>query len=122
MRWALVANRVLISLFGLSSGVFKVAGALTRSGDPAAWWETDNHVFAHLGMGPAAVGLFGAVQAVAAVLVWVRAQRTRGAVLLAACNLLATVGLFAAGVQPFGVISLVFVAMALLAARDARPR
>lgn len=117
MKWALLANRVLISLFALSSGLFKVAGAITRSGDPAAWWETDNSVFAHLGMGPTGVGLFGIVQAVSGALLW-RAKARRGAALaLAACNLLATVGLFAAGVQPFGFISLVFVAMALLARR-----
>lgn len=119
MKWALHANRALICLFALSSGAFKVAGAITRSGAPGAWWETDNGVFAHLGMGPTLVGLFGAVQAVSGALLWPAKTRKAAALALAACNLLATAGLFAAGVQPFGVISLVFVAMALLAARRA---
>ncbi len=117
MKVALAINRALISLFGVSSGLFKLAGAITRSGAPDAWWETDNGVFAHLGMGPTLVGVFGLLQAAAALLVWPAKTRKAGAGLLAACNLLATAGLFAAGVQPFGVISLVFVAMAVLAAR-----
>ncbi|MBL8956384.1 MAG: hypothetical protein JNK82_36760 [Myxococcaceae bacterium] len=120
MKAALLVNRVLITLFGLSSGLFKVAGSITRTGDPAAWWETDNGVFAHLGLGPTLVGLFGLVQAVAAALVWPVKTRKAGAYALAACNLFATAGLFAAGVQPFGVVSLVFVVMAVLAGRPAR--
>lgn len=98
---ALLANHVLITLFGLSSGLFKVA-----QGAP------DLEVFAHLGLGPLAVSVFGAVQAAAAVASWPARSRRWGAGALAACNLLASVGLFAAGVQPFGVVSLLFVVMA----------
>lgn len=98
---ALLVVHVLITLFGVSSGVFKVV-----QGAP------DLAVFAHLGMGPLAVSVFGAVQVAASVASWPAVSRRWGAGALAACNLLATAGLFAAGVQPFGVISLLFVAMA----------
>ena len=103
MRILLWLNHVLIVLFAISSGIFKV-----MKGPP------DLEVFAHLGMGPGAVQLFGAVQALGGLgLVFARTSKPAAAVVVL-CNLLATAGLFAAGVQPFGAISLLFVAMAAL--------
>lgn len=99
---ALVVNHVLIASFGVASGGFKLAGG-----------QADLDVFAHLGMGRVAVAAFGAAQLVAALAtVWKR-SRVAAAWSLAACNALATAGLFAAGVQPLAVISLVFIAMAV---------
>lgn len=103
MKRALLINHGLMVLFGVSSGLFKVAGG-----------AADLEVFSHLGMGRWAVAVFGALQAVAAVLTVPARTRTPGVVGLTACNLLASAGLFAAGVQPFGVVSLLFVAMAAL--------
>lgn len=114
MTWLLRINRALIIFFAFSSGVFKIAGAITNRGDPAAWWESDNHLFAHMGLSVAMVGTFGVIQALGGLgLLFQRILRP-AAWLVAACNLFATTGLFVGGVQPFGAISLLFVAMALL--------
>jgi hypothetical protein len=102
VKVALLVVHVLIALFGIASGVFKVIGG-----------QADLDVFSHLGMGRAAIAVFGAVQAAAALATIPARSRTAGAVTLAGANLLASVGLFVAGVQPFGVLSLSFVAMAL---------
>jgi hypothetical protein len=102
LRIASWLNHVLIVLFALASGLFKLVGG-----------KADLEVFAHLGMNSTAVALFGLAQA-AGGLGLVFATTTRGAAfVVAACNALATAGLFAAGVQPFGWISLVFIAMSL---------
>lgn len=109
MKVLRLVNHGLIALFGVASGSFKVAGG-----------QADLDVFSHLGMGARSVAAFGAVQVATALATTPKATRRLGAVGLAACNLLATIGLFAAGVQPFGVISLLFVVMALLVARTPR--
>lgn len=101
MRVALTISTVLITVFGVASGVYKIAGG-----------EADLRIFAHLGMGPILVRVFGLLQALASCLVFHRSLGVIAAGVLTACNALATAGLFAAGVQPFGWISLVFVAMA----------
>jgi hypothetical protein len=103
-RIALLVNVALISLFGVASGGFKLAGG-----------QADLEVFKHIGMGATAVAVFGAVQLLAGAATAVPRTRRGGGALLTACNALASVGLFVAGVQPFGVISLVFVAMAVAA-------
>lgn len=108
MKVALLINHALIALFGVASGAFKAVGG-----------EADLDVFAHLGMGRVAVGVFGGAQVLAAVATVPAGSRRMGAWLLVACNTLASVGLFAAGVQPFGVISVVFVVMAGLVLRRA---
>jgi len=108
MKWALVVNHVLIALFGVASGAFKVIGG-----------EADLQIFAHLGMGSLAVAVFGGAQLFSALATVPTRTRPAGAWTLAACNLLATLGLFAANVQPFGFISITFVAMALLVLRRA---
>lgn len=106
MKRALLVNHVLISAFGLMSGMYKTFGG-----------EADLKVFAHLGMTPWMVAVFGVVQAAAGGLTWLPQARTPAAVVLALCNTLATVGLFAAGVVPFGVVSILFIAMAVLVTR-----
>ncbi len=105
MRRLLVVNRWAIALFGLSSGMFKLIGG-----------AADVELFARVGLSPGAVAVFGAFQMAAAAAVMWRPGRRPGAVLLACCNAFATYGLFVAGVQPFGYISLAFVGMAALVA------
>lgn len=102
LRIALWIDLVLIALFGLSSGIYKVTGG-----------EADVRLYAALGLGPLATALAGAIQAAAAGALFFRPTRSVAAVMLAAVNALATAVLFANAVQPFGVISIVFVAMAL---------
>ena len=100
-----------IVLFAVASGGYKLAGG-----------EADVRIFASLGMTPLVVRLFGLVQAVAGLAVLWRPIGTLAAVLLLLCNTLATAGLYAAGEQPFAVISWIFVAMAGMAVQWARVR
>ena len=99
-------NHVLVTLFAVSSGVFKVLGG-----------KPDLEVFAQLGMNAGAVAAFGALQALGGIgLIFARTARAAAGIVVAA-NALATAGLFAAGVQPFGAISIAFIAMAALELR-----
>lgn len=101
MRVIRILNHVLISLFAVSSGLFKVIGG-----------AADIDVFGKMGMTATAVAIFGAVQAAAGLgLQFGRTSRV-AAILLVLCNVLATTGLFVAGIVPFGVVSILFVAMA----------
>jgi hypothetical protein len=93
---------VLIVLFAVASGTFKVLGG-----------KADLEVFAHLGMSATTVSLFGLVQAIGGLGLGFAATVRPSSLAVAACNALATAGLFAAGVQPFGWISIAFIAMAL---------
>lgn len=104
-KHALRINHALIVLFAVSSGLFKIAG-----GAP------DVALFAHVGLTPILVGVFGALQLVVGLGTVPKATRTISAFGLAGCNAFATLALFVGGVQPFGVISIVFVVMAALVA------
>lgn len=108
MKTALLVNHILITLFGISSGAYKVLGG-----------EADIQVFAHLGMSAPVIAVFGAVQVVSAVATWVGAIRKPAALGLVACNAVASVGLLASGTVAFGVISVLFIAMAALVVRRA---
>lgn len=105
MRGILTANRWLITAFGLASGLFKVIGG-----------QADVDLFAKVGFSPGMVMAFGAVQALAAIAILRPSTRSSGALALALCNGVATYGLWAGGVQPFAMISVLFIAMALVAA------
>ena len=106
VRVVMLINRWLIAIFGIASGLYKVAGG-----------QADIDLFAPLGITPMAVAVFGAVQAAAGAALLMPRFQVLGAIVLAAANMLGTVGLFVADVQPFGIISVLFVAMALLAGR-----
>lgn len=103
MRNLLRIDRVLIGLFGLMSGAYKVG-----------FGEADIVVYAALGFSPTATAGFGAVQLLFGLACFVERTRRIGAVGLVLCNTVATAALFAAGIQPFGWISWVFVGMAAL--------
>ena len=96
-----MVDRVLIVLFALSSGVYKLS-----------FGPADVEFYAHLGLSAGVTAAFGAVQAAFGLLCLPSRTRRAGAVGLALCNTVATLALFAAGIQPFGWISWVFVAMA----------
>jgi len=106
MKLALTINRYLIALFALSSGIFKLVGG-----------RADIEVFSHLGMTATVVAVFGAVQALGGLALVLSKTRRLGAGVVVVCNTVATIGLFAAHVIPFGVFSIVFVAMAALELR-----
>jgi len=104
MRTVFRVNHVLVVLFALSSGLFKVAGG-----------RADIELFAHIGMSAAAVAVFGVIQALGGFLAMWRFTARFGAAIVTVCNAFATVGLFLAGVQPFGAISVLFIVMAFAA-------
>lgn len=107
MHMLININRVVIALFGLASGAYKLSGG-----------AADIEIFAKVGLSARQTAVFGAIQAVAGIaLLWTPA-RLPAAVVLALCNAFASYGLFVAGMQPFGTISIVFVLMAILAARS----
>lgn len=102
-RKLLWTNHVLITLFAISSGIFKVL-----QGPP------DIELFSHIGMTPLMVMAFGAMQAAGGVgLIFSKTCRP-AAIVVALCNTLATAGTFVAGLIPFGVVSILFIVMALL--------
>lgn len=103
MKTLLWINHGLIVLFAVSSGVFKLLGGVP-----------DLEIFAHLGMNAPMVAAFGAVQAAGGLGLLFARTKLPAAIVVTLCNTLATVGLFAAGIQPFGVISILFIAMAAL--------
>jgi hypothetical protein len=103
LQWT---NHVLITFFAISSGLFKLAQG-----------EADVKLYAVAGIGVGAMMAIGAVQAAGGVALVFARTRTAGAVVVTAINLLASVILFINGIQPFGAISLLFVAMAALELR-----
>ena len=100
LQWV---NHVLIVAFALSSGVFKLARG-----------DADVKLYGAVGIGIAAMVAIGVAQALGGVALIFARTRTAGVVAVAAVNLLASGTLFANHVQPFGAISLLFVAMAAL--------
>lgn len=111
MKAFLVFATACIALFGIASGAYKLMGG-----------EADVRIFASLGMGGLAVRFFGLVQAAASMFVFHRRAGALAAWTLTFCNALATAGLFAAGVQPFGWVSILFIVMALVAVHWTRGR
>lgn len=107
MHTLILINRFAIALFGLASGGYKLAGG-----------AADIEIFAKVGLSARQTAVFGAVQAIAAIaLLWAPARLPAG-IVLALCNAFATYALFVAGMQPFGTVSIVFILMAVLAARS----
>lgn len=104
-KHAVRLNHTLIVLFAVASGAFKVA-----LGAP------DVALFAHVGLTPSLVAAFGVLQLVAGLGTIPRVTRVPAALVLVGCNAFATLALFVGGVQPFGAISILFVAMAALVA------
>jgi hypothetical protein len=94
-------NFVLLFLLGLSTGLVKVFGM-----------EADMKIFAALGFPEFAARLVGLVQAVAALMLLAPVARAAGALVLALSFVVATAAVFASGMVPFGIFSLLFIAMA----------
>lgn len=111
MRALVAIVTTLIVVFAVASGGYKMVGG-----------EADVRVFSFLGMSPFVVRLFGVVQLVSGLGVLSRSFGVAAAAVLAACNVVATAGLFAAGEQPFAWISWIFVLMAGVAVAWARAR
>jgi len=109
-RVLLLVNLGLIALFGIASGFYKVMGG-----------EADLVSYGKAGIGLTEMRAIGLLQALAGASLLSAKTRRLGAYTLGALNLLASGVLFVAGIQPFAVISLLFVAMALLTLKLASP-
>jgi len=99
--WAHRVDRALIGFFGVMSGLYKLS-----------FGEADVEIFAHLGMSAVGTAGFGGMQLLCGLGLVAARTRPVAALGLTCCNLWATSGLFAAGIQPFGWVSFVMVAMA----------
>ncbi len=111
MKKVLTANLVLIVVFAIATGVTKLVPN-----------NPDLALFANIGLGRVAVACFGIVQLSAGLGMLFDRSRRPGALVLALCNAIATSALLASHVVVFGVVSILFVAMALLTLHPATPR
>ncbi len=107
MRYLISANHGLLFLLGLSTGLVKVFGL-----------EADIEIFANLGFSYTATVIFGIIQAVAALLLLSPQTIRWGATTLGVTFVIATIGLFVSGMIPFGLVSLLFIVMTVIAARQ----
>lgn len=98
LNWILF---ILLLALGLSTGLVKVFG-----------FEADLRIFAAIGFPAPAARLVGAVQAIAALRLLLPAARAAGALILGATFVLASAAVFASGMIPFGLFSLLFIALA----------
>lgn len=101
-----MANHILVVLLGVATGLVKVFGL-----------EADVEIFANLGFSYGATVAFGVVQTAAALLMVLPQTIRYGAVILALSFVIATLGLFITGLYTFGVVSILFILMALFAYR-----
>lgn len=104
MKYLAIANHALVTLLGLATGLVKIFGL-----------EADVEIFANLGFSYTATVIFGVIQTVAALMLLAPQTIKWGAIILGISFVIATAGLFVSGMIPFGVVSLLFIAMAALA-------
>lgn len=102
----MIANQVLVILLGLATGLVKVFGL-----------EADVEIFANLGFSYGATVAFGVVQAIAAIMIAIPPTVRYGAVILGISFVIATIGLFVSGIYLFGVVSILFIVMAVIVYR-----
>lgn len=105
MRILRLVNKVLLVLLGVSTGAVKLAQM-----------PEEMALFEHIGMGAGLTIAFGVVQIAGALLVVPRKTQRIGAIILALTFVFATGVLFANAMIPFGISSVLFIAMAALAA------
>lgn len=104
MRILVVVNRVVLTLLGLSTGAVKLAHM------PA-----EMTIFQAAGFPDGLTVAFGVVQILGALMLLTGRTHKIGALILGITFVLATGVLFVNGMIPFGVFSLLFIAMAGLA-------
>ncbi|MEZ4335524.1 MAG: DoxX family protein [Sandaracinaceae bacterium] len=103
MKVALWVNRVALTVLSLSTGAVKLAGM-----------EEEMVLFRTIGFSDAMTVAFGVVQLVGGALLLPPRTTRIGAWVMVPTFLFATGVLFANGMIPFGVVSLLFPAMAVL--------
>lgn len=101
MKTALKINWVLTLLLSISTGLFKILQQ-----------ETDIELFATIGMNATATSLLGVVQLIGGLLLIPKKTRVKAAWLMIPTFILASVAVFANAMVVFGIVSLLFIAMA----------
>lgn len=99
-------NLVLLTLLSLATGLFKVLRM------PA-----EMELFAKAGFGEQGVTALGLLQIMGGLLLLFARFRRIGAIAMAATFALASAVVFIAGMIPFGIVSLLFIAMAVVVYR-----
>lgn len=110
MHWTYRINRGLLILLGVATGAVKLAQM-----------PDEMRIFLAAGFGTTLILTFGVVQILGALLAIPNQTQRIGAGILAASFVIATGVLFANGMVPFGVFSLLFIAMAAWVALKPRP-
>jgi hypothetical protein len=93
----------VVTLLGGSSGLVKIFGM-----------EKEMIIFRNAGFSDAATKVFGLVQIIAVILLWFPKTREIGAAVLALSFIIASWVLFKNSYTTFGIVSLSFIAMALV--------
>lgn len=105
MYYVYWVNKILLTLLGTSTGLVKIFGM-----------EKEMELFRNSGFSNTATIIFGIVQVAATILLWFPVTLKASSVVLALSFLIATGVLFKNGMIPFGVVSILFIGMAVFAA------
>ena len=103
MKIFLTVNWILTTLLSISTGVFKLLQQ-----------EADIQLFEKIGFNTTATTLLGLVQLIGGLLLIPAKTRKWGAYIMIPTFLLASVAVFANGMTAFGIVSVLFIAMAYL--------
>ena len=101
MKNLLLVNWVLVTLLSISTGIFKVLQQ-----------KADIELFAAIGFNTTMTTILGVIQLIGGILLIFKATRRLGAYIMIPTFALASIAVFANGMIPFGVVSLLFIAMA----------
>lgn len=103
MKTFLKINLYLTALLSIATGIFKIMQQ-----------EADITLFEKIGFNATGTTLLGVVQLIGGVLLLISKTRLTGAIIMIITFTLASIAVFANGMLVFGVISLLFIAMAYL--------
>lgn len=103
MKLALTINWVLVTLLSIATGIFKLMQQ-----------QADIDLFAAIGFNATATTVLGAVQLIGGILLVLPKTRKWGAFVMIPTFVIAAIAVFANGMIGFGVVSILFIAMAAL--------
>lgn len=103
MKTLLTVNWILTTLLSISTGVFKLLQQ-----------EADIQLFEKIGFNTTATTILGAIQLIGGLLLIPAKTRKLGAYIMIPSFVLASVAVFANGMMGFGIVSILFIAMAYL--------
>lgn len=104
MYYLYLANKILLTILGTSTGLVKIFGM-----------EKELELFRNAGFNTTATIIFGILQVAATAMIWFPVTLKAGCGILAVTFLIATGVLFKNGMIPFGLVSILFIAMAVFA-------